>query len=248
MNVTTAAYQNMNMVDDDYFTDEIKEISKPDVKQNTTSTKTQINTHGNDTFDSVPEIEQYNNYSINGTLNITGSELNLVEGKSLEKDDNALLPWWFQKMIRDCDLDSEWILQMLEEAGLEKTDIIDWRQMKQNEREMFRQMLKDQAESARLFAEGLAEEMKMRRKMMEAFKEIVQGKKTSPEGQQLLAQFAPMLLFIALLLKKEDEESEEDYIPNKSEETNHMSDVDQVSGVTSNNYSAATMEAGAFVS
>jgi len=223
------------MVDDDYLTDEIQNIDKLDVKQNTTSMKTQINTYGNDTFDSVPEIEHYNNYSKNGMLNITDSDLSLVEGKSLEKDD-ALLPWWFQKKIRDFGLDSDWILQMIDEAGLEKTDIIDWRQVKQNERETFRQLLKEQAESARLFAEGLKEEMKMRRKMMEAFREIVQGKNTSPEGQQLLAQFAPMLLFIALLLKKEDEESEEDYVPNNNEETNYKTENNQasVSGVTDN--------------
>lgn len=223
------------MVDDDYLTDEIQNIDKLDVKQNTTSMKTQINTYGNDTFDSVPEIEHYNNYSKNGMLNITDSDLSLVEGKSLEKDD-ALLPWWFQKKIRDFGLDSDWILQMIDEAGLEKTDIIDWRQVKQNERETFRQLLKEQAESARLFAEGLKEEMKMRRKMMEAFREIVQGKNTSTEGQQLLAQFAPMLLFIALLLKKEDDESEEDYIPNENEETSYKSENNQVSvsGVTDN--------------
>ena len=223
------------MVDDDYLTDEIQNIDKLDVKQNTTSMKTQINTYGNDTFDSVPEIEHYNNYSKNGMLNITDSDLSLVEGKSLEKDD-ALLPWWFQKKIRDFGLDSDWILQMIDEAGLEKTDIIDWRQVKQNERETFRQLLKEQAESARLFAEGLKEEMKMRRKMMEAFREIVQGKNTSTEGQQLLAQFAPMLLFIALLLKKEDEESEEDYVPNNNEETNYKTENNQasVSGVTDN--------------
>ena len=239
MYITKIEYQYLNIIDGD-LPEGIRECDNRVVNQSTDLTKAYKTTFYKDSFMNIPEIEQYNNYSKTGTLNNIHSKSH--SNGSLEKDDDVLLPWWFQKMIRDYNLDSDWILQVLEEAGLEKSEIIDWRQMKQNQREIFRQMLKDQSESARLFVEGLAEEMKMRRKMIEAFREIVQGKNTSSEGQQLLAQFAPMLLFIALLLKDENEESEEDYCNN--EESNQLSNNNRTNDIDDNNQSVSFIETG----
>ena len=90
MNVTTATYQYMNMVDEDYITEEIQETNKPEVKQNISPAAAQENTYGSDTFESVPEIEHYNNYSKNGMLN-TDSNKQLTRNERRELERGSIL-------------------------------------------------------------------------------------------------------------------------------------------------------------
>jgi hypothetical protein len=150
-----------------------------------------------DSFSSTPIIDHFNNYTKTGHHSDTVSNT---------------IPGWLLNMIKNPEFDNEWLMQMIEEALLEKNQPANiWEAIKSERealREMLREMLMQDMENARATAEALAEEMKMKRKMLEAFRAIVRGENTSAEGQRLLAQFAPMMLFIALLLKDENEEDE----------------------------------------
>ena len=219
MNVTTTQSKSIVFTDDEYSVEELSSRGKTGVKQNVADASTLPNFYRRDSHESIPEIEKYNNYTNTGKNNSKCDS---------SVDEDISLPWWLVNMLKNSMHNSEWVMQTLEEAGIDKCQLPDIREMKRKEREMFRQMLKEQAEAARLFAEGLAEEAKMRRKMMEAFREIIQGKNPSPEGQQLLAQFAPMLLFIALLMKNDEEESEENTMPNSEEKSDDTATEEEI--------------------
>jgi RNA-binding protein YhbY len=179
-----------------------------------------INTKpGSDALSSTPTVELFNNYNKVG-VNCSCSN------QATPSDEN--LPQWLKNMLNNSAHNLDWIVQITEDAGVDKSQIPNLREMRQQEREMFRQMLKEQAEAAKALAESIAEEAKMQRKMLEAFKEIVQGQNPSPEGQQMLAQFAPMLLFIALLMKN-DNETDEESIKSDDDESNEMAAQMQVS-------------------
>jgi len=84
--ITTTVYSNSIITADNYKTDEAIISEKAEVNQSSTSTSssTQISTYGNDTFESVPEIEHYNNYGNTGVHNgntnvVVGTTGNVME-------------------------------------------------------------------------------------------------------------------------------------------------------------------------
>ena len=74
-----------------------------------------------DSFDCAHVIEHYNNYTSAGTHSDTASYLNQPNSTATNqtKDDDMMLPWWLVTMMRNANPSSEWIKQMLEEAGIE---------------------------------------------------------------------------------------------------------------------------------
>jgi len=76
-----------------------------------------------DSIDCAPVIEHYNNYTNAGVHSNTAHYLNQPETTSASQtEDDMMLPWWLVMMLRKANPSSEWIKQMLEEAGLENID------------------------------------------------------------------------------------------------------------------------------
>ena len=77
-----------------------------------------------DSFDYAHVIDNYNNYTSAGTHSNTAHNINQTNTTSISqmKDDDIMLPWWLVMMLRNANPDSEWIKQMIEEAGLENMD------------------------------------------------------------------------------------------------------------------------------
>ena len=76
-----------------------------------------------DSFDTVPVIEHYNNYTIAGThSHTTLCSIQTETAYVSQMKDDMLLPWWLVMMLRKANPCSWWIKQMLEEAGLELSD------------------------------------------------------------------------------------------------------------------------------
>ena len=77
-----------------------------------------------DSFNCVQTIEYYNNYTSAGTHSNTAHYLDKTDSTPANqtKDDDITLPWWLVMMLRKANPNSEWIKQMLEEAGLENID------------------------------------------------------------------------------------------------------------------------------
>ena len=215
MNVITAKHVSNGLNSNKTLTQSVHD--EETINKNNILKKNTIVRPGSDSLSSAPTVELFNNYNKAG--------INGAKNNTTETEDN--LPLWLVNMLNNSSNDLDWVLRMLDEAGVDKSQIPNLREMRQQERAMFRQMLKEQADAAKAFAEGLAEEAKMQRKMMEAFKELVQGQNPSPEGQQLLAQFAPMLLFIALLLKN-DADSEEEELTSSDDKSDDASGEMQV--------------------
>ena len=216
MNVITATHVS-NGLNNKALTQSLHD--EETINKNNFIKKSTITKPGSDTLSSTPTVDLFNNYN-NVRVNRSSND------KTTESEEN--LPLWLVNMLNNSSNDLDWTLKIMDEAGVDKSQIPNLREMRQTEREMFRQMLKEQADAAKAFAEGLAEEAKMQRKMMEAFKELVQGQNPSTEGQQLLAQFAPMLLFIALLLKN-DTDSKEEELTSSDDKSDDASGEMQVS-------------------
>ena len=77
-----------------------------------------------DSFAGAPIVEHYNNYTSAGQHSAAVHNLSETQNTSPNTWEGmkTLLPWWFVQMLRKSNPNSDWIKQMLEEAGLENLE------------------------------------------------------------------------------------------------------------------------------
>jgi hypothetical protein len=119
MNVNNLFYNNADKALRKDSADEVHIHKKLPNNPSVGSTDATVNT---DTISRAPEIEHYNNYTKIGLLIDYANETNTGSAEKCEID-TEVFPWWLLKLIKETNADSDWILQLLEEAGIENIDL-----------------------------------------------------------------------------------------------------------------------------